>query len=496
MLKLLNASQIKLADAYTIENEPISSLHLMERASAAFVKAFSERFTDKKVYITLFCGKGNNGGDGLAIARLLHNDNYENLQVIIVDFSEKASPDFQENLIALQNTGVSIFYLKETELLELSYSDIVIDAVFGIGLNRALDGEWKTLINNLNQLPGIKISVDIPSGMPSEGKLYGDTIFKADWVITFQRPKLNFLLPLSAPYIKEWKVVNIGLDENFIESTASPFYWFWKKNIHKYIRVKNAFDHKGTNGHTLIVAGAQETMGAALLCAEASLKSGAGLTTASIPESGLIALNSRLPEVMYLARTVIHAENLNRYNSICIGPGLGKSDDAKSLLRTVIQHYRKPVVFDADALNILAEDETLLRSISPNSVLTPHIKEFDRLFGEHKGCWERIDTAFKQAKELQVFIVLKNRYTMIFSPQGLCYFNSSGAPAMAVGGMGDVLTGMISSFIAQGYTIEKAVLSGVFIHAYVGEHLSQSMYTVPPSKLVKLIPYMIKELKS
>ncbi|RRN77062.1 NAD(P)H-hydrate dehydratase, partial [Pseudoxanthomonas sp. SGD-10] len=337
---------------------------------------------------------------------------------------------------------------------------------------------------------------DIPSGMPAEGKLPDDNILKADWVITFQRPKLNFLLPLSAPFIKEWKVINIGLDESFIESTPSPFYWFWKKDISKYIRVKNAFDHKGTNGHSLIIAGATETMGAALLCAEASLKSGTGLTTASIPEAGINALNSRLPEIMYLSREEIPHTNLDRYQSVCIGPGLGKSEDSKNLLETIIRNYRKPIVFDADALNILSEDQDLLHTIPANSVLTPHIKEFDRLFGQHSGCWDRIDTAFKQAKALQVYIVLKNRFTMIFSPDGLCYFNSSGSPAMAIGGMGDVLTGMIASFIAQGYTIEKAVLLGVFIHAYTGEHLSQTMYAVPPSKLVKLIPYIMKELKS
>lgn len=495
MLKLLNAQQTKQADKHTIENEPISSIELMERASSAFVKFFIERYPNKGQRISVYCGKGNNGGDGLAIARLLVNEKYNSVNVFITDFTDNNSLDFNRNLELLQELDISIFYLKLASELEFQQSDIIIDALFGIGLNRPLDGEWAKLIKKINHFPGIKVSVDVPSGMPAEGKLQDDNIFKADWVITFQRPKLNFLLPLSAPYIKEWKVINIGLDENFIESISSPFYWFWKKDISKYIRVKNTFDHKGTNGHNLIIAGAENTMGAALLCAEASLRSGSGLITASIPQSGITSLNSRLPEIMYLSREEIANINLDKYQSICIGPGLGQDKAAKEILETVIQNYRKPIVFDADSLNILAEDQNLLKSVPPHSVLTPHLKEFDRLFGEHLGCWERIETAFERAKELQIFIVLKNRYTMIFSPDGLCYFNSSGSPAMATGGMGDVLTGMIGSYIAQGYAIDKAVLLGVFIHAYTGEHLSQNMYTIPPSKLLKLIPSIMKELK-
>ncbi|WP_353134116.1 NAD(P)H-hydrate dehydratase [Pseudopedobacter sp.] len=496
MLKLLNAAQTKLADQYTMENEPIPSLELMERASSAFVKTFAERFTDKRISITVFCGKGNNGGDGLAIARLLYQDRYEFIDVVIIDFSEKSTPEFDANLIALQQTEISIFYLTNPELLDIKQSAVVIDAIFGIGLSRPFDKSYQTLIDKLNLLPGKKVSVDIPSGMPSEGKLYETPVFKADWVITFQRPKINFLLPLSAPYIREWKVVNIGLNENFIESTASPYYWIWRKDILDSIRKRKSFDHKGTYGHNLIIAGDANTMGAALLTAESSMKSGAGLTTVCIPQSGLTALNSRLPEVMYLDRSDFNYTDFTKYKGICIGPGLGKGKDAKSLLTHLISEYKKPVVFDADALNILAEDETLLAQISPDSILTPHVKEFDRLFGEHYNCWDRIETAFHQAKKLKLYIVLKNRYTMIFTPDGRCFFNSTGSPAMATGGMGDVLTGLISSFIAQDYTVEKAIIISVFVHGYIGEHLGQKMYVVPPTKLIKQIPYVIKELKS
>ncbi|RZK64366.1 MAG: NAD(P)H-hydrate epimerase, partial [Pedobacter sp.] len=298
MLKLLNAEQTKQADKHTIENEPITSIELMERASSAFVKFFVERFPVKNLRISVYCGKGNNGGDGLAIARLLVHERYTAVNVFIADFTENQTSDFSRNLELLQELDISIFYLKLAADLEFQQSDIVVDALFGIGLNRALDGEWSKLIKRMNQLSGTKLSVDVPSGMPSEGVLIGDAIFKSDLTITFQRPKLNFLLPASNPYIKEWKVVNIGLDENFIESTGSPYYWFWKKDVQSYLRPRQAFDHKGVFGHALLFAGADETMGAALLSADACHKTGCGLTSVSIPTSGLTALNSRMPEVM------------------------------------------------------------------------------------------------------------------------------------------------------------------------------------------------------
>lgn len=494
MLKLLNAIQIREADKYTIENEPISSLDLMERAAQAFVRVFTERFTDKKINIALFCGKGNNGGDGLAIARMLLNENYTSIQVCIADFTEKSTPDFKYNLESLQQLDAQIFYLSQAAELEIQTTDVIIDALFGIGLNRPLEDEWYKLIKKINQFPGFKVSVDIPSGLPAEGQVVGDAIFKSDWVITFQRPKLNFLLPHSSPYVKEWKVVNIGLDENFIESSSSPYYWFWKKDVQKFIKPRQAFEHKGLLGSALIIAGEDETMGAALLCAEACHKAGTGLTTALIPKSGLAALNARVPEVMYCNRSKLAELNWEKYNVVGIGPGLGTSSEAEELLIQTLNHFKKPVVLDADALNILASKPEFWKNIPVNSVITPHMKEFDRLFKIHQNWWDRIITAFEEAVNKKIFIVLKNRYTMIFSPQGMCYFNSSGSPAMASGGMGDVLTGMITSMIAQGYSVDKAVLLAVFTHGYAGEQLAQNMYVVPATSLIKKIPTVLREL--
>ncbi len=494
MLKLLTANQTREADNFTIVNEPILSSELMERAAKAFVKVFLDKFQDRKKNILIFCGKGNNGGDGLVISRMLFDEGYHHIQTYIADFSEKQSDDYLLNLERLQQKDVSIFYLSNAADLDFIQSDLIIDALLGSGLNKPLQGEWEKLIKKINKFAGYKISVDVPTGLPCEGELLSDVIVKSDLTVTFQRPKLNFLLPISSPYIKEWKVVNIGLDENFIQSTSSPYFWFWKADVQKYIKPRQAFEHKGLLGHALIVAGADETMGAALLCTEACHKSGAGLTTALIPETGLRALNARLPEAMYFSRANLNSIDWEQYKVVGVGPGLGKTDESLSYLKAVLNNFKKAIVIDADAINLLAENIELVKLIPHNSVLTPHMKEFDRLFGTHDSWWERIETALKKAVELQVYIVLKNRYTMIFTPDGICYFNSSGSPAMASGGMGDVLTGIITSMLAQGYTVEKAVQLAVFSHGYAGEQLAQKMYVVPATNLIKQIPYILREL--
>jgi hydroxyethylthiazole kinase-like uncharacterized protein yjeF len=493
MLKILTAAQTKQADTYTIENQPIQSSDLMERACNAFVVAFLNKFTDRKKIIAIFCGKGNNGGDGLAIARMLIGEGFHQMNIFIADFEVNATEDFNLNLERLQLLDTNIFYLTKAEEVQVPTVDILIDALFGIGLNKVLTGEWPALIQKINTSSAYKISVDIPSGLPAEGELFENPIILADWVITFQRPKLNFLLPFSNPYIKEWKVVDIGLDENYIQNVESPYHWFWKGDVKGWLKIREPFTHKGMLGHALLVAGNTNTMGAALICTEACHKSGAGLTSTMIPDEGLNALNVRIPEAMFLSREATDLD-LKPYNVIAIGPGLGKSKEALQLLQKLLKSSKKPMVLDADALNLLGENPKLINDIPENSVLTPHLKEFDRLFGHHQTCWQRIHTAFIQAKKFKIFIVLKNRYTMVFNPDGKCYFNSSGSPAMASGGMGDALTGIITSMIAQGYTIEKAVLIAVFTHGFIGEQLSKKMFAVSATALIKQIPYGLKEL--
>jgi hydroxyethylthiazole kinase-like uncharacterized protein yjeF len=499
MLPLLTSPQIRQADAYTIANEPISSVDLMERAAKAFVGWFVNHFPDKGKSISVYCGTGNNGGDGLAIARMLSDHQYKNLNVKVARFSDKSSDDFNENLKRLQQTAIPLSEIKTGENVAAEGSMVIIDALLGSGLNKPLDGDYKALVNYLNSLNRTVVAVDVPTGFFSEGQIPPDAaVLNADLVITFQQPKINFLLPESAPYIKCWEVVNIGIDEKFIQSLNSPYIAIEEKEIRKLLKPRRHFSNKGTYGHALIVAGQEQTMGAALLSAAASAYCGAGLTTACIPKSGLTALNSYMPELMAIVRNgaEIPVIEWDKFNSIGIGPGLGKQEETLALLADILTNYEKPVVFDADALNLLAAHKELWAQIPENSILTPHMKEFDRLFGQHSNWWSRIQTGVERAKELRLYILLKNDYTIIITPQGKVYFNTTSNPAMATGGMGDVLTGIITSLLAQRYSPGDACIIGAYIHGKAGDELAlpNRLNVVMPAQLAVRLPLTMAKL--
>ncbi|QXV66680.1 NAD(P)H-hydrate dehydratase [Mucilaginibacter sp. 21P] len=500
MLPLLTAKQIRDADAFTIANEPISSVDLMERASKAFVGWFVNHFQDKQQSIAVYCGTGNNGGDGLAIARILGEHGFKNLTVKVIRFSDKPSNDFNTNLERLQATHIKITEINKGETDFSEQADIIIDALLGSGLNKPLAGDYKNLVEHLNKLDTTVVAVDVPTGFYTDAEIPKEaTILKTDITITFQQPKINFLLPESGPYIDCCEVVKIGLSEEFINAVDTPYYLVEREDIRKILKPRKRFSNKGTYGHAFIIAGKDETMGAALLASSACAHAGAGLTTACIPQSGLIALNSSMPEVMALIRKdeELPAIAWDKFSAIGIGPGLGKSTDTLQLLNDIIEHYKKPVVIDADALNVLADNKQLLNELPTGSILTPHMKEFDRLFGEHQNWWQRVQKAKAKAEELTIYIALKNDYTIIATPEGKLYFNSTGNPAMATGGMGDVLTGIITSLLAQHYTQEQACLAGIYIHGKAGDELAlpnRSKVVLPqqvanhlPSTMAKLI---------
>lgn len=494
MENLLNTDQMRAADAHTIEVNGISSLELMEKASRAFVDAFMIRYSEKYNKIAIYCGTGNNGGDGLAIARMLHEEEYRDVHVRIIRFSEKSSADFEANLEALRSCKIPVEEIKDPAVLREEPAVLLIDAMLGSGLNKPLTGKWAELVNKINSWEKKVVAVDVPTGFRGEGPLSADDlVVKAHLAITFQRPKINFLLPDSATFIDEYQVVDIGLEESYIQELGSSFKLIQKDDIACRLTKRSNFSHKGTYGHALIIAGSPETMGAALLSAEACLYSGAGLTTACIPAEGLNALNSRVPEVMALIRSDAKDLDLKaeKYSAIGIGPGLGTGDNSLKLLTRVMRSYQKPTVFDADALNLISENYELVQLIPEGSILTPHMKEFDRLFGEHKSWWERLESGRDRATTLGCTIVLKNRYTIIFLPDGSCLFNPTGSPAMATGGMGDVLTGMITSFLAQGYKPEDAAILGVYIHGAVAEKMHD--YVIPASTLLHKLPATIAD---
>lgn len=495
MQNLLTAAQLREADVYTIKHLPITSINLMENAAKAFVKLFVKTYPVLEKEIAVICGQGNNGGDGLAIARLLFKQGYQNIKVYLIQFSAKESEDYNKNLERLKKEPIPILTISKNEELKDLSAELMIDAVLGSGLNKPLTAPFIGLCNWINGLKKEVVSVDVPTGFKCEGELSTsyDGI-KASLTICFQRPKLNFFFPESVVAFEQFKVVNIGLIEADIESRESDWKLITKSTIKQYLKPRANFTHKGTYGHALIVGGNENTMGAALLAASACLHAGAGLTTVCLPACGLIALNTSLPEVMALPRTAkLDLNSFDQFTAIGIGPGLGTEIANETLLAKLIA-LKKPLVIDADGLTLLARRKDLLAALPAQSILTPHMKEFDRLFGTHENWWQRVQTAKREAQIRNLVIVLKNQYTFVCLPNGEVRINPTGNPAMASGGMGDVLTGLILSLKAQGYPTETAATLAVYLHGKAGDELAKKRFVVNASKLAIRLPKTIKKI--
>lgn len=488
----MTAAQTREADRHTIEQTPITSLDLMENASLAFIAAFMQLYPDKHTGILVCCGTGNNGGDGLAIARLLQSQGYDAIAVWIARFSDRETDDFAANLSRLHHTPIPITEFFPTDEFADIRQDVIIDALLGSGLNKPLDSDWLRLARHLNKAQCQTVAVDVPSGLQTDGMIsQNEFSVYADNVITFHRPKLSFFFPESARAMARFHVVDIGLDDDFIEHLPTTYRLVEAADVQQIYRHRKPFSHKGTYGHVLVIAGNVNTMGAALLACGASLHAGAGLTSATISPEGLMALNTRYPEVMYCNWEQL-PKAWNRFDAVAIGPGLGQ---ARNNLKTILAYPSKPLVLDADALIFLSENPKLLQKIPKRSILTPHMKEFDRLFGPHSSWWDRVQTAKKQAAALELIIILKNRYTFIVLPDGNVAINPTGNPAMASGGTGDVLTGVLVSFLAQGYLPLEAAILGCYLHGLAGDRLrNDGMAVVPATRIIKELPYAIASL--
>lgn len=487
MKTVITAAQTREADRHTIETAPITSIDLMENASLAFVTVFMQLYPDRNTHVLICCGTGNNGGDGLATARLLQERSYDAIAVWIARFSGRESDEFAANAARLYNTPIPITEFFPGDELPTIHQSVVIDALLGSGLNKPLAEDWLRMVEHINQADKPIVAVDIPTGLRADGVLPpSEQTIKAHHVISFQRPKLSFFFPESAKAIERFHVVDIGLDEAFIEKLPSDFKLIEPSDIRQVYRNRKPFSHKGTYGHALIIAGDTKTLGAALLACGACLYSGAGLTTACIPATGLTALNTRLPEVMYCTQDELPTM-WDRFDAVGVGPGLGQRI---SLLEDSADHVDKPMVVDADALTFLSQNKELMDRLPKHSILTPHMKEFDRLFGVHDSWWERVQTARQQAIALQLIILLKNQYSFIALPDGNVLINPTGNPAMASGGMGDVLTGMLTAFLAQGYPPRSAAILACYLHGAAGDLLANDsgMAVVPAGQLIQAIP--------
>ncbi len=472
-MKIISASQTKELDQFTIENEPISSLDLMERASLCFVDWFTEQFQNPDQPIYIFCGPGNNGGDGLAIARLLHQRMYTVI-LYLCEIGSSRSPDFKSNLERLPpRSNIPVSSLKkDSSLPDLPEQALVIDSIFGSGLNRPVEGYWAKLFEHLNNHAATIVSVDIPSGLFADRTTSGIAIH-ADYTFSFELPKLAFLFPQNQKYTGQWTVRTIGLSPTFLEQLKTPFHYLDELVIKPLLHHRSKYDHKGTFGHALLIAGSYGKVGAAILAARACLRSGAGLVSIHAPKCAYEILQISIPEAMVSIDRhqffFSEAPNTDRYSSLGIGCGLDQGLTVVHALIQTLEKTKKPMVIDADALNILGKNPDKMKLIPKGSILTPHPKEFERLFGPAADDFSRNELQRNQSEKLGVYIVLKGANTCISTPEGDCYFNSTGNPGMATAGSGDVLTGVLTGLLAQGYAPLTAALLGVYLHGLAGD---------------------------
>ena len=490
-MKILPVEKIREADAFTIENEPVASIDLMERAASKVYDWFMKRCKTKEVSVKFFCGIGNNGGDGLALARMLFFTGIIP-QVFVVRFSDKMSRDCEVNFNRLKEETETPMYdiFSEDDFPLINDKDIVVDAIFGSGLNRNIEGFAAELISHLNNNNAIRIAIDIPSGLFADGgqqsmfiahssQLIAHSIFKADYTLSFQFPKLAFMFPENDAFVGRWEVLDIGLHKDFIDNVETLNFYTTEDMAMLILRKRTKFSHKGTYGHALLVAGSTGKTGAALLAAEACLRTGVGLLTAHLPKDALLPMQIYLPEAMTsIDKSETHCTEIDDiipYTAIGVGPGIGKNAETATLLKKIIQEATQPLVLDADALNIISENPTWLSFLPDNTILTPHPKEFERLFGNTNDSYERLELQRKMSVIHNIIIVQKGAHTAITFPNGTCFFNSTGNPGMATAGSGDVLTGMILSLLAQRYTSQEAALLGVYLHGKAGDEAAKEI---------------------
>lgn len=474
-MKIFRSDQIRQIDEYTIREEPVASVDLMERAAVEILKWFLSKY-DRSRRVYIFTGPGNNGGDGLALARLLESNRYD-VHVYYIEFTKKTSSDWNSNLKRLKTeTSIQVIYITDADNFPvLSSDDIIIDAIFGSGLTRKAEGLAGEIIKLINKTGNEIISIDIPSGLVGEDNSENDNekIVKANFTLSFQFPKLSFMFAENEKYVGEWNILSIGLSPKALRNVDTPYHYLDMKDISGLLKKRNKFDHKGTYGHGLLIAGSYGKMGAAVLGARAALHTGLGLLTCHCPRCGVSILQTAIPEAMTEPDNnefhVSEIGEIEQANAIGIGPGIGKEPETQDTLHNLLLNSDKPLVIDADGLNILSINKGWIRQIPEGTILTPHPKEFERLAGKSGNGFQRFNLQIEFSKKNKCIVVLKGANTSISTPSGEVYFNSTGNPGMATAGSGDALTGILLSLLAQGYKSKDAAILGVFLHGLAGD---------------------------
>jgi len=502
-MKILTGTQFRDLDRYTIEHEPIRSIDLMERASTAVAREIAHRW-EKDRTMCVFAGPGNNGGDGLAVARILARQGYQ-VKVWLFNIKGHLSPDCTENRDRLIGyPRVELNEIKQSfDFPVLSPKDIVIDALFGTGLSKPLNGGFAGVAHKINATNNTVVSIDVPSGLMCEDNTYNDlnNVVRADLTLTIQLPKLAFLLPETAPYVGRWKALHIGLSDEGLELLNASFYIMETSELRHMLRPRPAFAHKGTMGHALLVTGAQGMAGAAILASKGCLRSGVGKLTVHTAADNCNILQTSVPEaILSLDRrnsNVTEYIETRNYSCVGIGPGLGTREATLMAVREYISLHDGPMIIDADAINALARNPEWLRNIPAGSILTPHIKELEGLIGRCANGYERLLKTQDFAIQHHLYVIIKGHFSAICTPTGRAIFCPTGNPGMATPGSGDVLTGILTGLIAQGYSPSEAAHLGVWLHGMAGDLAAAEMEEecMLASDIIRHLPGAFKKLR-
>lgn len=476
-MKIFTSTQIHELDKYTIEHEPISSLGLMERAAKAITREIEEEWSNRTP-VVVFAGPGNNGGDALAVARLLTDDGYQ-VSVYLFNIHNKLSADCAANkkrLLDAKRVKAFTEVKVNFDPPQLPEGTLVVDGLFGSGLNKPLSGGFAAMVKYINQSPAQVVSIDIPTGLMCEDNTYNiqANILRADLTLTLQQKKLSMMLADNQQYLGKLKVLDIRLSPEFIKKTEAKNCILEENNIRSLLHTRDDFAHKGSMGHALLIAGCYGMSGAAILATKACLRAGVGKVTTHTPKRNYDIMQISVPEAilqMDMEETIFSEPvDTSYYHAVGIGPGLGTNEETAIALIAQIRRTACPLVIDADAINILASHRAWMQQLPKNIILTPHPRELDRLAGNtSSNSYERLAKACELADRLQAYIILKGHYSALCLPNGHVEFNSTGNSGMATAGSGDVLTGIITALLARGYKQVDACRIGMYLHGLAGD---------------------------
>lgn len=457
-------------DASTIKKEGITSLLLMERAAERITEHIADIVADiQQKHFVIFCGGGNNGGDGFAIARMLHGRG-ANVDCYAIKSFKHYSDDNLSNYNRIKPIGILHDINSDSDIPAIQGSDIVVDAILGSGLSRPISGFVADIVRAINISSAFTISIDIPSGLSDYGIASMNDVSEvyADCTLTIGTPFVSLMLPENQDCVGDFRIVDIGLSGMEGDDFITPYFYVTDSEVAEYYIPRKKFSHKGTFGHTLLVSGSKGKAGAAILCARACHRAGAGLVSAHVPSALLDIMQTASPETMVDVDSncsiVSLVDGLDKYKAVAAGPGLGTDSITAAMLESLLGAVERNLVLDADALNIMAANPAMLDMVPRDAILTPHPKEFERLFGNTANSLERIELARKMAARYNIIIVLKGAHTAVCCSDGSVYFNSTGNPSMATAGSGDVLTGIIAALLSQGYRPRLAAIMGVWLH--------------------------------